>query len=129
MMNVMFPLRESIERVCDLTDSKREPRKKEFVGKTALIAMAAKGSRRNLVSLELDSTTTPAHPGDSVIKGGKVVGTVTSAGWGYRIHKNLAYAFVDPDADGDLNILVLGREVPCSIVDRCMYDPENSRVR
>ncbi|MEL7430497.1 MAG: FAD-dependent oxidoreductase, partial [Pseudomonadota bacterium] len=56
---------------------------KDFIGKQALEKMMADGPRRMLVTLELDSTTTPAHGSDSIMKDGKVVGTVTSAGWGY----------------------------------------------
>ena len=102
---------------------------KEFIGKSALENMLADGPRRELVTLELDSTTTPAHGGDSILKNGKVVGTVTSAGWGYRIGKNLAYAFVEPDAKEGLSALVLGSEFSCSIVDKGLYDPENTLVR
>ena len=39
----------------------------------------------------------PSHGGASVWHDGDLIGTVTSAGWGYRAGKNLAYAFVDPD--------------------------------
>ncbi|MDJ0613500.1 MAG: FAD-dependent oxidoreductase [Rhizobiaceae bacterium] len=102
---------------------------KEFVGKKALEKMVEDGSRRQLVTLELDSTTTPAHSGDSILKDGKVVGTVTSAGWGYRIGKNLAYAFIDPEAMDELTVLVLGQEISCSVVEKCLYDPENALVR
>ncbi len=101
---------------------------KEFIGKAELQKMVADGPRRNLVTLELDSTSTPAHGGDSILKDGKVVGTVTSAGWGYRVGKNLAYAFVEPDATNGLSALVLGAEIPCVIVEKGLYDPENERV-
>jgi len=102
---------------------------KAFIGKQALEEMIVDGLRRQLVTLELDSNTTPAHGGDSILKAGKVVGTITSAGWGYRIGKNLAYAFVDPDATDRLSALILGKEIPCAIVEKGLYDPENARVR
>jgi len=102
---------------------------KEFIGKAALEKMIADGPRRSLVTLELDSTATPAHGGDSIIKDGKVVGTVTSSGWGYRVGKNLAYAVVEPGATIGLSSLVLGTEIPCSIVEKRLYDPANERIR
>ncbi len=102
---------------------------KDFIGKQALETMIAEGPRRHLVTLELDSKTTPAHSGDSIIKDGKVVGTVTSAGWGYRTSKNLAYAFIDPDAQTNLHALVMGKNIAAQIVEKNLYDPKNERVR
>lgn len=102
---------------------------KNFIGKSALEGMVAGGPRRKLVSLELDSKTTPAHSGDSILQNGKVVGTVTSTGWGYRVGKNLAYAFVDTDANEGLSALVLGIEIGATIVEKALYDPDNERVR
>ena len=102
---------------------------KDFIGKEALEKMHNQGPRRVLITLELESDTTPAHPGDSILKDGKVVGTVTSAGWGYRVGKNLAYAFVDPEATEDLTALVMGEEIPCEITEKVLYDPTNERVR
>ena len=43
----------------------------------------------------------PAHGGDSLLHGDRVVGTVTSAAWGHRVGKNLAMAFVDQVRSGD----------------------------
>lgn len=89
--------------------------KGDFIGKAALEKMVEAGMRRKLVTLELDSTTTPAHAGDAIMKDGKVVGTVTSAGWGYRRDRNLAYAFVDVDATDGLSTLVLGSEIASTL--------------
>ena len=91
---------------------------RDFIGREALENMQAAGLRRRLVTLELDSATTPAHPGDSILSDGRVVGTVTSAGWGYRTSKNLAYAFVDEGVNQRLAVLVLGDEIPASITAR-----------
>lgn len=94
--------------------------KGDFIGKPALEKMVAdrlgKTTGRKLLTLELDSTTTPAHSGDSIMQNGKVVGTVTSSGWGYRTSKNIAYAFVDVGATDGLIALVLGHEIKANIV-------------
>ncbi|MEM9278257.1 MAG: FAD-dependent oxidoreductase [Pseudomonadota bacterium] len=102
---------------------------KDFIGKPALEKMHNQGLRRKLVTLELDSKTTPAHSGDSILKDGDVVGTVTSAGWGYRVGKNLAYAFVDSDVQDNLTALVQGGEINAKIIERALYDPQNDHVR
>ena len=96
---------------------------KNFIGKEALVKINDAGLRRKLVTLELDSTTTPAHPGDSIVQNGEVVGTVTSAGWGHRVGKNLAYAFVNPDATEDLSALVLNTDIPATIIPTGVFKP------
>lgn len=103
-----------------------------FVGKAALERMQAEGRRRAFVTMLLDCSHAPAHGGDSILAGGRVVGTVTSAGWGHRIGRNIAMGFVEPDlaAIGTrLDVEVMGEAVPAEVVEECLYDPENTRVR
>lgn len=103
--------------------------KPSFIGKDAL----AKACHKNrFVVLELDCTHAPAQPGDSVVLGERVVGTVTSAGWGYRVNKNLAYAFVEPElaqVGSTLAVEVIGQPTHATVVEPCLYDADNSRVR
>ncbi len=94
---------------------------KNYIGKAALEEMIASGDTRRLVTLELESSTTPAHPGDSVMQGDSVVGTITSAGWGYRTSKNLAYAFVDAGKSEGLTCLVQGNAIPATQIERAVY--------
>ncbi|MGB2437115.1 MAG: glycine cleavage T C-terminal barrel domain-containing protein, partial [Candidatus Puniceispirillales bacterium] len=57
--------------------------------------------------LDIDATHAPSHGGASVWHDGRLVGTVTSAGWGYRTGKNLAYAFIAPEyAKSGVNLYV-----------------------
>lgn len=105
---------------------------KQFVGKHGLETMIEAGPRRLFVSLELDADDAPAHPGDSIMSDGRVIGTVTSASWGYRMNKNLAMGFVDAGFAGigqDLHVEVIGEPVPARVCEPCRYDPENLRVR
>ena len=105
---------------------------KDFVGKAALEDRIAKGPRRKFVTLVIDSDEAPAHPGDSVMDGERVVGTITSAAWGYRVGKNLAMGFVDPDyatIGADFEVLMLGKRIPASVSEACLYDSANERVR
>jgi len=106
--------------------------KPDFVGKDALIEAMKSGPRRLFVSLVLDCTHAPAHPGASILKDGKVVGTVTSADWGHRVGKNIALGFVEPDCaveGSDLSIDVIGASIPAKVTQPCLYDPENTLVR
>ena len=106
--------------------------KANFVGKAALEARRAKGVSKKLVTLIVDSTGAPAHGGASVMLGDTVVGTVTSGGWGHRIGKNIAYAFVNPEVSKEgaaVHIDVLGEMIPAIVVNPALYDPDMSLVR
>ena len=102
---------------------------KPFIGKAAVKAQAV---RRKFVSLTLKSDAYPAHPGDSIMAGDEVIGTVTSAGWGHRTKKNIAMGFVDP-AHADLNqtlaVWTSHGHLSATVCEPCLYDPENKLVR
>ena len=119
------PFETGLDRFVDMS-------KPAFVGKDALSQKAETSPTKQLVTLVLDSDMAPAHGGASVISGDKVVGTVTSGDWGYRVNKNLAYAFVDAAycaVGTTLSVDIIGHIVPANVVDKCQYDPENSLVR
>lgn len=106
--------------------------KNDFIGKEALLKRQARGQRRKLVTLMLDTKEAPAHGGDSVECDGRVVGTVTSAAWGHRVGKNLAYAFIDGESLGGnkaFSVDIIGIKVPAEIIPTGPYDPRNSLVR
>ena len=103
--------------------------KPDFVGKRALAKAAP---RRAFVSLVLDCDHAPAHGGDSILADGRVVGTVTSAGWGHRVNRNIVLGFVAPEfaaIASKLQVEVMGRPVAAEVVPECQYDPEYLRVR
>ena len=104
---------------------------KEFTGKAGMESQLAKGLRKGFVSLQLDGNGATAHGGDSIVAGGRVVGTVTSASWGHRVNRNLAMGFVEPAfaAVGTaLNVEVVGEPVAARVCEPCQYDPANERV-
>jgi len=107
--------------------------KPDFIGKRALLEHQANGPRRKFVTLVLDCKHAPAHGGDSVLDAsGACIGTITSGGWGYRVNKNIAMGFVDPEfvAKGtELSVEVIGESIPAVVVEPDLYDPEYKRVR
>ncbi len=119
------PFESGLDRFVDRT-------KPDFPGKAGLEAQIARGPRRRFVTLAIDSDRAPAHGGDSLLQGGRVVGTVTSAAWGYRVGRNLAMAFVEPDCaalDTAMDVLVLDERLPAKVVEPCLYDPTNARIK
>ncbi len=104
--------------------------KDDFVGKAALAARPAPAKK--LVTLTIDSKDAAAHGGASVMRDGKVIGTVTSGDWGHRTGLNLAYAFVDAafSATGTaFEVDMLGSLVAAKVIDISPYDANLSRVR
>ncbi len=106
--------------------------KPDFIGKQGLLNQLAQGCRKLFVSMVVECEIAPAHGGDPVYLDGEHIGTVTSAGYGHRVGKNIAFGFVAPDAAGigtNLEIGILGSRYPANIVSPCLYDPDNARVR
>lgn len=104
----------------------------DFVGKEALAKRQTEGLRQKLACFRIHTTKAPAHAGGSMMKDGKVVGTVTSGDWGYRVDMNLAYAFVNPEfaAVGTaLELDLCGEMVTATVIEFSPYDPEYARIR
>lgn len=119
------PIESALERFVKLD-------KRDFIGKAALQAQLARGLRKRFVTLTVDSPDAPAHGGDPVFAAHRLVGTVTSGGYGHRVGKNIALAFVEPEhaePGTELSVGVLGQRYRAEVVAPCLYDPDNTRVR
>ncbi len=106
--------------------------KGDFVGRAALLAQAERGPRRLLASMTIDCEIAPAHGGDGVFADGRQVGSVTSGGYGHRVGKNIAYAYLEPACaavGSALEIGILGERYPAQVVEPVLYDPGHSRLR
>lgn len=106
--------------------------KEDYVGRTALESLARQAPRSQFVVVTIDADHASPHSGDSVWAEDRVVGTVTSAGWGHRIGKNIAFAYVEPQyaAVGTrFEVDIIGERFTATVVPECLYDPDNQRVR
>ncbi len=106
--------------------------KPDFIGRQALFAQLERGHRKLFIAMNVDCDIAPAHAGDPVYANGRQVGSVTSGGYGHRIKKSIAFAFVDTDQAGigtRLELGILGERYSAIVVEPCQYDPENRLVR
>jgi len=106
--------------------------KPTFVGKEALQKELGEGPKKHFISMTIDCDVCIAHAGDSVYANDKLIGTVTSGGFGHRVNKNIAYAFVDPGhatLGTSLSINMLGENYPAVVSEETLYDKENKLVR
>jgi len=61
----------------------------------------------------------------------KIVGVVTSGGYGFRTKKSLAFAYVKSDlANGEnLEIEIQGQRRKTKIHHKAVYDPDNQKLK
>lgn len=120
------PIEAGLERFIEMDKS-------TFVGKDALQSEIDRGARQQLTVMTVDCDTAPAHSGDPVFCDGNLIGTITSGGYGHRVQKNIAYAYLDSDALKDrasgLEVGIIGEVYPAEVTARCLYDPQNLRMK
>ena len=98
----------------------------------ATLASKQQGPRTKLVYLEVDATDADCFGGEPVYAGGKLVGVTTSGAYGFTVGKSLAFAYVEPaiaEATPSLEIQILDRRCPASILALPAYDPANTRLK
>lgn len=107
----------------------------DFRGKQALIAEreAERSGRQGdrLVALLVDAGAADAPATASVLRGEDRVGIVTSGGFGHRIGKSIALAYVGAGQSRigtPLTIDIYGERRAANVVSQPFYDPDNSRV-
>ena len=119
------PMESGLDRFVDLN-------KPEFIGKQGLLQQLERGHRKVFVSMIVECDIAPAHAGDPIFKNGEQVGSITSGGYGHRVDKNIAYGFVDPNAVAmgeNLQVGIFGDRYAAMVVEPCLYDADNLRVR
>ena len=103
-----------------------------FIGQEALRREALTGPPERFVPLLVDATDADAAAVSIVYQGDKVVGLVTSGGYGYRLRQSIALAYVRTDlaAPGtELEVEILGERRRAVVAREPLYDPENARLR
>ena len=84
-----------------------------------------------IVYLEIDVEDADARGNEPVYHNNKIVGVVTSGGYGFRTKKSLAFAYVKSDlvnSEG-LEIEIQGQRRKAKILDEVVYAPDNKRLR
>ena len=103
-----------------------------FIGDEALKREASAGPRERFVPLIVDAGDADAAAVSIVYQGSSVVGLVTSGGYGYRLGKSIALAYVRSDLavpGAVLEVEILGERRRAVVGREPLYDPENARLR
>ncbi|GGB88484.1 dimethylglycine dehydrogenase [Novosphingobium endophyticum] len=108
-------------------------KKPTFQGRDALLAWRERGVSNAFVTMEVhDVTDADARGSEVIYLGDKVVGRVTSGGYGWRVGKSLALAMVGPEhaAPGtELEIAILGKRHRATVIADSPFDPDNQALR
>jgi dimethylglycine dehydrogenase len=103
-----------------------------FIGREPALRERETGVARRLVLLEVDAADADASMDDGVFADGRLVGVVTSGGFGHHVGKSLALAYLDRaaiQASAELTVTVLGEERRARILPEAPYDPRGARLR
>jgi len=106
--------------------------KSEFIGRDAARRERESGPERRLVLLRVDADDADAGEGDPIRHVGRLVGEVTSGGFGHHVGASLALAYVDrgvADTRPPVRVEILGDARPAEILAEPPYDPTGSRLR
>jgi dimethylglycine dehydrogenase len=106
--------------------------KRDFIGRDALLQQRDAGIGRRLVTLDVAAADTDCRGTEPVFAGERIVGAVTSGGFGHTLGRSLALAYVETSAVAQppaLAIEILGTRRQAAIVPDCVFDPGNLRPR
>jgi 4-methylaminobutanoate oxidase (formaldehyde-forming) len=87
---------------------------------------------RKLVCLVLGDPRSVALGSEPVRVDGRVVGRVTSGGYGYTVERSIAYAYLPADSaevGRPVGVEIFGTVVPGEIAAEPLYDPEGTVIR
>jgi glycine cleavage system T protein len=104
----------------------------DFIGREALLAQKERGVELALACLVLDDPLSVALGEEPVKVDGRIVGRVTSGGYGYSVGQSIGYAYVPVEeavAGRPVEVEIFGRWVPGEIADQPLFDPRGERIR
>lgn len=106
--------------------------KGDFVGREATEASLAAPLPWVCVHLQIDTPGVDCTGSETVFHQGERSGQITTAGYGHRVEKSLAFAYVKPEhaAPGTaLEVLLLDGKASATVLADALYDPQNALPR
>jgi dimethylglycine dehydrogenase len=106
--------------------------KPDFIGRAAVIADRERAVGRRLVTLVVDARDADAMGDEPVWHESKVVGWVTSGGFGHCVNRSIALAYIPAllaeHTDG-FEVEILGERRRAQRIAHALYDPSGERMR
>ena len=92
----------------------------------------AEGPSRRLVTFVVDATDADAIGDEPVWHDGKVIGWITSGGYGHCVGKSIALGYIPSPlatSPSGFEVEILGDRRPMSLVHKPLFDPSGKRMR
>ncbi len=108
-----------------------------FQGREALLAARDKPLQKRFACFAVDNPNIALWGRESILRDGRVVGWLSSAGFGHTVGHSIGYGYVRDaggvdDAflgSGTYELDVACERVPCRLLSHPPYDPAGTRVR
>jgi len=104
-----------------------------FIGRDAIIKIKEGGVGRRLCTLVIgDENYLTLYGGEAVVKKGKVVSRLRSAGYGHHVRKNIGYTYLPPELvfqGTKLEIEIFGEMIAAEVAPDVLYDPDGEAIR
>ena len=103
-----------------------------FIGRDAMLRRQESGNPWKMALLEIFSEGIDPFYSHPVLSGDKVVGMVTSGGYGHRTKKGLALAYFSVSEaidDPELEVEIIGVRYKATVLTVPPYDPRRERMR
>jgi dimethylglycine dehydrogenase len=107
-------------------------KKGDFVGRAAALEEQDSGGSLRLVSFDVDAADADAIGDEPIWHDGKVVGWVTSGGYGHRVQRSLALGYIPlalATASDGFEIEIIGDRRRATRLSAAPYDPQGTRLR
>jgi dimethylglycine dehydrogenase len=107
-------------------------RKGAFIGREAAMAEQASGGERRLITLDVSTRDADAIGDEPIWHDGRVVGWVTSGGYGHSVQKSLALGYVEREVAEQTHgfeVELLGERCAAVRLHCPAFDPDGSRMR
>jgi 4-methylaminobutanoate oxidase (formaldehyde-forming) len=104
--------------------------KGDFIGRAALEKQKTESVARRLCTFTVEEAM-PVFGGETILKDGKVVGLVSSGGFGTTVGKTVLYGYLPRElaAESDFDVAAFGEHYRAARVAGPLYDPENERLK
>ena len=108
--------------------------KGDFIGREAAIREKESGGTLRRVSFVVEAGDADVIGDEPIWHDGKVVGWITSGGYGHHVDASLAQGYLPKDlaalgSDGAFEIEIIGERVKARIITQPLFDPRAERMR
>jgi dimethylglycine dehydrogenase len=107
-------------------------KKNDFIGREAAAREKESGGKLRLQCFVVDALDADAIGDEPIWHDGKVIGWVTSGGYGHSVGKSLALGYIEKEAAGandGFEIEIIGERRPATRLDAPIFDPQGLRMR